>query len=63
MNISENRIDDLNLSLTIELVKEDYAEALKKKLNNYRRQADFKGFRKGMAQWLLWKVLRRGCSC
>ncbi len=49
MNISENKIDDLNLSLTIEVVKEDYAEALKKKLNNYRRQADFKGFRKGMA--------------
>ncbi|NLX40481.1 MAG: trigger factor [Bacteroidales bacterium] len=53
MNISENRIDDLNLSLTIELVKEDYAEALKKKLNNYRRQADFKGFRKGMAPMAL----------
>lgn len=53
MNISENRIDDLNLSLTIELVKEDYAEALKKKLNNYRRQADFKGFRKGMTPMAL----------
>ncbi len=53
MNISENRIDDLNLSLTIELVKEDYADALKKKLNQYRRQADFKGFRKGMAPMAL----------
>ncbi len=53
MNISENRIDDLNLSITIELVKEDYADALKKKLNQYRRQADFKGFRKGMAPMAL----------
>ena len=48
MNISQNRIDDLNLELTLTITKEDYAESLKKKLVDFRKKAEIKGFRKGM---------------
>ena len=48
MNISQNRIDDLNLELTLTIAKEDYADSFKKKLADFRRKADIKGFRKGM---------------
>ena len=48
MNIVENRIDDLNLELTLSIVKEDYAESIKKRLAEFRKKADIKGFRKGM---------------
>ncbi len=48
MNIVENRIDDLNLELTLSIVKEDYAENVKKRLADFRKKADIKGFRKGM---------------
>lgn len=49
MQIKENRIDDLNLTLDVTLEKADWADAKKKKLNNFRHQADIKGFRRGMA--------------
>ena len=48
MKIEQNRIDDLNLELTLSVAKEDYAENKKKKLNGYRKNAEIKGFRKGM---------------
>ena len=48
MKIEQNRIDDLNLELSLTVTKEDYAENKKKRLNEYRKKADFKGFRKGM---------------
>ena len=48
MEIVKNQIDDLNIELTITLKGEDYAEQEKKRLAAYRRNADFKGFRKGM---------------
>ena len=48
MKLEQNRIDDLNLELTLSVTAEDYAENRKKKLNDYRRKAEFKGFRKGM---------------
>lgn len=47
MNISQNQIDKLNLELTITVAAEDYAPAVKKKLNERKRTAEFKGFRKG----------------
>jgi len=47
MKITDKKIDALNLELTLNIAKEDYAEAEKKKLNEVRRNADFKGFRKG----------------
>ena len=49
MNINKTQSDALNYQVTIDITAEDYAEALKKRLNEYRRRADFKGFRKGMA--------------
>ena len=48
MKIEQNRIDDLNLELSLTVTKEDYAENKKKRLNEYRKKAEFKGFRKGM---------------
>ncbi len=48
MKIEQNRIDDLNLEVTISVAAEDYADSRKKRLNEYRKKADFKGFRKGM---------------
>lgn len=49
MKVSQNKIDDLNLELTIEVEAADYAEIERKKLAERKRTADFKGFRKGMA--------------
>ena len=48
MNIEKNQIDDLNIQLTLDIAAEDYAPVKKKKLNERRRTAEFKGFRKGM---------------
>ena len=48
MKIEQNRIDDLNLELSLTIVNEDYAEALKKRLGDYRKKAEIRGFRKGM---------------
>ena len=48
MKIEQNRIDDLNLELTLSVAKEDYSDNRKKKLNGYRKNAEIKGFRKGM---------------
>jgi len=49
MKVSQKKVDDLNLTVNIKIEKEDWAESRKKKLNEYRRNADIKGFRKGMA--------------
>ena len=49
MKVTQKKVDDLNLTVTIAIEKEDYAEARKKKLNEFRRNAEIKGFRKGMA--------------
>ena len=48
MNIEKKQIDDLNVQLTLNIAAEDYAPVKKKKLNERRRTAEFKGFRKGM---------------
>ena len=39
--------DDLNVTLTLNLSKEDYAPTFNKKLKEYRKNANLKGFRKG----------------
>ena len=49
MNITHIQPDALNFQLTIEIAPEDYAEPLRKRLNEYRRKADVKGFRRGNA--------------
>ncbi len=48
MEIKKNQIDDLNIELTLSVSNDDYADKRKKKLNDYRRKAEIKGFRKGM---------------
>ncbi len=48
MEITKKQIDDLNVEATIALKGEDYVELEKKRLSAYRRNADIKGFRKGM---------------
>lgn len=48
MNIEQNRIDDLNLELTLSIKNDDYADRRKKKLNGHKKTAEIKGFRKGM---------------
>ena len=48
MKIEQNRIDDLNLELALTVVPEDYSDSKKKRLNEYRKKAEIKGFRKGM---------------
>ena len=60
MNITKNQTDALNYQVTIDIAAEDYAEALKKRLNEYRRRADIKGFRKGMAPMSLIQRLYGG---
>lgn len=47
MNITQNSIDDLNAVLTVTIEKDDYKEKVDKALNNYRKNASIKGFRKG----------------
>ncbi len=48
MNLEQNRIDALNLQVTITVAAGDYADSRKRRLNDYRKKAEFKGFRKGM---------------
>ena len=48
MNLTKRQIDDLNLELTLKIVPEDYEEHVRKILAERRRNAEFKGFRKGM---------------
>ena len=57
MNVTKNQIDDLNIELTIAISAEDYAEKEKKRLSAYRKNADFKGFRKGMVPAAIVKKL------
>ncbi len=49
MNVTKTQADALNYNVTIEIEAKDYEEPLRKKLNEYRRKADIKGFRRGMA--------------
>ena len=43
MKIEQNRIDELNLELTLSVGKEDYADSRKKRLNDFRKKAEIKG--------------------
>ena len=48
MKIEQNRVDELNLELTHSVGKEDYSENKKKRISEYRKKAEIRGFRKGM---------------
>lgn len=62
MEIKKQQIDDLNFTLTLQVAKADYAEKKKKALNDYRRRADIKGFRKGMAPMSLIEKIHGGSA-
>ncbi|WP_435578262.1 trigger factor [Gilvibacter sp.] len=47
MNISRTDIDDLNAVVTVAIEKKDYADKVETILNNYRKNANIPGFRKG----------------
>ena len=47
MNITKKDIDALNALVTVEISKEDYSEKVEKVLNDYRKNANIPGFRKG----------------
>ncbi len=49
MKVEKNQIDALNIELTITAGSEDYSPVMKKKLNERRRNAEIRGFRKGNA--------------
>lgn len=47
MNITKSNIDALNAVVTVEVAKNDYADKVEKVLQNYRKNANIPGFRKG----------------
>ena len=47
MKLTKTNSDKLTIELTMVIAPEDYAEASRKRLAECRRNADFKGFRKG----------------
>jgi len=47
MNITKKEIDKLNAVLTVEIAKDDYEGKVQTVLNNYRKNANIPGFRKG----------------
>ena len=62
MKIEQNRIDDLNIELTLSIAKDDYSEKRKKRLNEHKRTAEIKGFRKGMVPMgLIEKIYGQSC--
>ena len=49
MDIIKQNIDELGALLKVQIAKNDYEENVKKSLSSYRRKAEIKGFRSGMA--------------
>lgn len=47
MNITKQQSDALNAIVTIDITKADYSEKVEKSLNDYRKNANIPGFRKG----------------
>ncbi len=47
MNVVEEKIDDLNAILRVQIAPEDYAEKVNKTIADYRKQANIPGFRPG----------------
>lgn len=47
MNITKTNIDALNAVVTVNVAKNDYADKVEKVLENYRKNANIPGFRKG----------------
>ena len=49
MNITREKLGDLDLCIKIEIAESDYAEKVTKQLKEYQHKATVPGFRKGMA--------------
>lgn len=49
MNVTQNKIDDLNTIVKITIKPEDYKPNVEKSLNDYRKKLNMPGFRKGKA--------------
>ncbi|MCF0206140.1 MAG: trigger factor [Bacteroidales bacterium] len=49
MELLKNQIDELNLTLTINVSKEDLTENIEKTLKEYRQKAEIRGYRRGNA--------------
>ncbi|UNY99161.1 trigger factor [Zhouia spongiae] len=47
MNITREHIDELNAIVKVDIAKEDYSDNVEKILNDYRKNANIPGFRKG----------------
>lgn len=47
MNITKEQIDDLNAVVKVAITKDDYQDKVASILNDYRKQANIPGFRKG----------------
>ena len=62
MQINQKNQDDLTLTVSIKIDKEDYAEDMNKRLRERRRNAEIRGFRKGMAPMSLIQKLYGGQS-
>jgi|GEM_PF-4993191 len=52
MNIVKKDIDQNNATLTLSIVKSDYAEKVEKTLRDYRKKANIPGFRPEWCQWV-----------
>jgi trigger factor len=55
MNITKTNIDALNAVVTVNVAKNDYADKVEKVLQNYRKNANIPGFRKGAVPFSLIK--------
>lgn len=60
MKVTKHQIDELNLTVDFSIDKTDWEEPRKKKLNEFRRTAELKGFRRGMAPMSLIEKLHGG---
>ena len=60
MEVKELVNDGLTIRLSFHFVKDDYADSRKKILNRFRRSADIRGFRRGMAPMALIERLYGG---
>src|SRR5690606_35555381 len=47
MNITQEKIDDLNAVIKVQLKEEDYQDKVENQLKEYRKKASVPGFRKG----------------
>ena len=49
MNITREKLSDLELRIKVDIEEKDYNENVTKELKDYQKKATIPGFRKGMA--------------